>query len=90
MFCFSHCTALHVSTNIKEIEGISYYRYDLFINGKTGDSGEEKLQVRCIYGLVKHTAVATSNVINAVQFILIATRVGNKLLDWMLVKTVMS
>lgn len=45
MFCFSNCTALHVSTNIKEIEGISYYRYDLFIKGKAGVSGEEKFHV---------------------------------------------
>ena len=50
MFCFSHCTALHMSANIKEIEGISYYRYDLFEKGKAGVGGEEKFQVRCIYG----------------------------------------
>jgi hypothetical protein len=48
-----------VSANIKETEGISYYQYDLFINGKVGDREEEKFQVRCLYGLVKYTAVVT-------------------------------
>lgn len=37
--CFVLVTALPF---IKEIEGISYYRYDVFIKGKAGVSGEEK------------------------------------------------
>ena len=44
MFCFSHCTALHVSANIKETEGISYDQYDFFINGKAGVVGRRNFK----------------------------------------------
>jgi hypothetical protein len=54
---YLYLIALHVSENIKETEGISYYQYYLFIKGKAGNSREEKFQVRCLYGLVKNTAV---------------------------------